>query len=117
MRGEHGGILKKTFRAFVLLLLIFISLQETSGLMFKWSGSTLDYLLLGLFLILALTAIPIHFRIKPFKYIALMAALTILSLNINKMAVGEISPPLIITSVSLLFVIVFIFSLIRSDKF
>ena len=116
MRGEHGGILKKTFRALALFLLLFISLQETSGLLLKWSGSILDYLLLGLFLTPALTAIPIYFRIKPFKYIALIAALTILSLNINRIATGDISPISIITSISLLFAIVFLFSLIRADK-
>ncbi|MBN1574116.1 MAG: hypothetical protein JW984_13045 [Deltaproteobacteria bacterium] len=116
MKSKHGGKLKETFRALALILLLFASLQEISGLLLKWTGSAGDCLLLALFLIPALSAVPIYFRIKPFKYVALIASLVILSLNIYQMAKIGVSIPLIATSISLLFAIIILFSLIRADK-
>lgn len=116
MKSRQGGILKRTFRALALILLLFASLQEISGLFLEWTGSIVCYLLLVLFLIPALSAVPIYFRIKPFKYVALIASLGILSLNIYRMAGIGVSIPLVATSVSFLFAIIVLFSLIRADK-
>gem|GEM_PF-3413695 len=116
MKSKHGGTLKRTFRALALILLLFASLQEISGLLLEWTGSAENCLLLALFLIPALSAIPIYLMIKPFKYVALIASLGILSLNIYRMAKTGVSLPLIATSISLLFAIILLFSLIRADK-
>jgi hypothetical protein len=116
VKSKQGGTLKRTFRALALLLLLFASLQEMAGLYLKWTGSVGDCLLLTLFLIPALSAVPIYLRIKPFKYVALIASLGILSLNIYRMAKMGVSIPLVATSTSLLFAIILLFSLIRADK-
>lgn len=116
MKNRHGGKLKKTFRALALILLLFASFQEISGLILEWTGSAGNFLLLVLLLIPALSAVPIYFTIKPFKYVALIASLGILSLNIYRMAKIGVTTPLIATSVSLLFAIILLFSLIRADK-